>query len=67
MTAQPQTQPTQPAVLSTNIQAARRGAIVTGVDLGEEVIEAAKGLSTGIDFRVGDAKATRVDENERAS
>ena len=36
---------------------AQRGAIVTGVDLGEEVIEAAKQLGAGIDFRVGDAEA----------
>ena len=108
MTAETQTQQTTPAVLPTNIQAARawgaggekydqvsrgiadaidhavdaldpqpgervldvatgtgwaarriadRGAIVTGVDFGEEVIEAAKQLGTGIDFRVGDAEA----------
>ena len=114
MTTPPQTQPTQPAVLSTNIQAARtwdaggekydqvsrgiadaiehavdaldpkpgerildvatgtgwaarriaqRGAIVTGVDLGEEVIEAARALSTGIDFRVGDAEALPFPDN----
>lgn len=36
---------------------AARGAVVTGVDLGAEVIEAARALSTGIDFRVGDAEA----------
>ncbi len=36
---------------------AQRGAIVTGVDLGEEIIEAAKALSTGIEFLVGDAEA----------
>ena len=38
---------------------AARGAIVTGVDLGAEVIEAAHALSNGhdIDFRVGDAEA----------
>jgi len=36
---------------------ATRGAIVTGVDLGAEVIEAAKSLGTGVDFRVGDAEA----------
>jgi SAM-dependent methyltransferase len=36
---------------------AARGAIVTGVDLGAEVIEAAKALGPGIDFRVGDAEA----------
>jgi ubiquinone/menaquinone biosynthesis C-methylase UbiE len=114
MTAQPQTQPTQPAVLPTNIQAARtwsaggekydqvsrgiadaiehavdaldpqpgerildvatgtgwaarriaqRGATVIGVDLGEEVIEAAKELSSGIDFRVGDAEALPFPDN----
>jgi ubiquinone/menaquinone biosynthesis C-methylase UbiE len=114
MTAQPQTQPTQPAVLPTNLQAARtwsaggekydevsrgiadaiehavdaldpqpgervldvgtgtgwaarriaqRGAIVTGVDLGDEVIEAAKALSTGIDFLVGDAEALPFPDN----
>ena len=40
-------------------QIAERGALVTGIDLGAEVIEAAKDLSTGsgIDFRVGDAEA----------
>ncbi|MBW2629103.1 MAG: class I SAM-dependent methyltransferase [Deltaproteobacteria bacterium] len=114
MTTQPQIQPTQPAVLPTNIQDARtwgaggekydqvsrgiadaidhavdaldpqpgehildvatgtgwaarriaqRGATVTGVDLGEEVIEAAKALSTGIDFRVGDAEALPFPDN----
>lgn len=38
---------------------AKRGAIVTGVDFGAGVIEAAKSLSNGagIDFRVGDAEA----------
>ncbi|MGB8328506.1 MAG: class I SAM-dependent methyltransferase [Polyangiales bacterium] len=36
---------------------ASRGAIVTGLDLGAEVIEAAKSLSSGIDFLVGDAEA----------
>ena len=38
---------------------AERGAIVTGVDFGAGVIEAAKSLSNGasIDFRVGDAEA----------
>lgn len=36
---------------------AARGAVVTGVDLGAEVIEAAKVLGPGIDFRVGDAEA----------
>ena len=42
---------------------ALRGAIVTGVDLGEEVIEAAKALSTGIDFLVGDAEALPFPDN----
>ena len=36
---------------------AARGATVTGVDLGAEVIEAARALSTGIDFLIGDAEA----------
>jgi len=114
MTTQPQTDPSQPAVLPTNIQAARtwgaggekydqvsrgiadaiehavdaldpqpgervldvatgtgwaarriaaRGAIVTGVDLGTEVIEAATALGTGIDFRVGDAEALPFPDN----
>jgi SAM-dependent methyltransferase len=35
---------------------AGRGANVTGVDIGEGVIEAAKRLAPGIDFRVGDAE-----------
>jgi ubiquinone/menaquinone biosynthesis C-methylase UbiE len=40
-------------------QIAERGAVVTGVDFGAGVIEAAKALSNGtpIDFRVGDAEA----------
>jgi SAM-dependent methyltransferase len=42
---------------------AQRGAIVTGVDLGEEMIEAAKQLGTGIDFRVGDAEALPFPDN----
>jgi SAM-dependent methyltransferase len=42
---------------------AARGAIVTGVDLGEEVIEAAKLLSPDIDFRVGDAEALPFPDN----
>jgi len=42
---------------------AARGATVTGVDLGAEVIEAAKQLSTGIDFRVGDAEALPFPDN----
>jgi len=36
---------------------AARGATVTGVDIGEAVITAAKALSPDIDFRVGDAEA----------
>lgn len=42
---------------------AARGAVVTGVDLGAEVIEAAKALSSGIDFRVGDAEALPFPDN----
>jgi SAM-dependent methyltransferase len=42
---------------------AARGAIVTGVDLGEEVIEAAKSLSSDIEFRVGDAEALPFPDN----
>ncbi len=42
---------------------AARGAIVTGVDLGAEVIEAARALSSGIDFRVGDAEALPFPDN----
>jgi ubiquinone/menaquinone biosynthesis C-methylase UbiE len=34
-----------------------RGAIVTGIDIGAGVIEAAKALAPDIDFRVGDAEA----------
>jgi SAM-dependent methyltransferase len=34
-----------------------RGAKVTGVDIGEGVIEAAKRIAPGIDFRIGDAEA----------
>jgi ubiquinone/menaquinone biosynthesis C-methylase UbiE len=114
MTSAAATQPTQPAVLPSNIQAARtwgaggekydqisrgiadaiehavdaldpqpgervldvatgtgwaarrvaqRGAIVTGVDLGDEVIEAARALDTGIDFRIGDAEALPFPDN----
>jgi ubiquinone/menaquinone biosynthesis C-methylase UbiE len=114
MNTEPQSQSPQPAVLPTNLQAARtwgaggekydqvsrgiadaiehavdaldpqpgerildvatgtgwaarriaaRGAIVTGVDLGAEVIEAAKALGTGIDFRVGDAEALPFPDN----
>lgn len=36
---------------------AGRGAKVTGVDIGQGVIDAAKALSTGIEFRVADAEA----------
>lgn len=36
---------------------AGRGARVTGVDIGRGVIDAAKALSTGIEFRVADAEA----------
>ena len=42
---------------------AARGAIVTGVDLGAEVIEAARQLSSGIDFRIGDAEALPFPDN----
>lgn len=44
---------------------AGRGATVTGVDLGAEVIEAARTLSNGhgIDFRVGDAEALPFPDN----
>ena len=42
---------------------AARGAIVTGVDLGAEVIEAAEALSPDIDFRVGDAEALPFPDN----
>lgn len=42
---------------------AARGAIVTGVDLGAEVIEAARALGTDIDFRVGDAEALPFPDN----
>ena len=42
---------------------AARGAVVTGVDLGAEVIEAAKALSTGIEFRIGDAEALPFPDN----
>ena len=35
---------------------ASRGARVTGVDIGQGVIEAAKTLGPGIDFRIGDAE-----------
>jgi len=44
---------------------AARGATVTGVDLGTEVIEAARTLSNGhhIDFRVGDAEALPFPDN----
>jgi SAM-dependent methyltransferase len=36
---------------------ATRGAFVTGVDIGEDVITAARDLTPSIDFRVGDAEA----------
>jgi len=36
---------------------AARGAVVTGIDIGEGVIEAARRLGPGIDFQVGDAEA----------
>lgn len=42
---------------------AARGAIVTGIDLGAEVIDAAKALGSGIDFRVGDAEALPFPDN----
>jgi SAM-dependent methyltransferase len=44
---------------------AKRGAHVTGIDLGAEVIEAAKELSrgSGIDFQVGDAEALSFPDN----
>lgn len=44
---------------------AARGATVTGVDLGTEIIEAAQTLSNGypIDFRVGDAEALPFPDN----
>jgi len=42
---------------------AARGAIVTGVDLGAKVIEAAKALGTEIDFRIGDAEALPFPDN----
>ena len=44
---------------------AARGASVTGIDLGAEVIDAAKALSNGadIDFRVGDAEALDFPDN----
>jgi SAM-dependent methyltransferase len=36
---------------------AARGALVTGVDIGEDVITAARDLAPSIDFRLGDAEA----------
>src|SRR6185436_3370370 len=46
--------------------AARRiaalGAKVTGIDLGAELIEAAKRLAPGVDFRVGDAEQLSFDD-----
>ena len=41
---------------------AARGAIVTGIDFGEGVIEAAKRLGPGITFQVGDAEALEFDD-----
>lgn len=41
---------------------AARGAVVTGIDIGEGVIEAAKRLGPGITFQVGDAEALEFDE-----
>jgi ubiquinone/menaquinone biosynthesis C-methylase UbiE len=38
---------------------AARGSAVTGVDIGEGAIDAAKGLGPGIAFEVGDAEALR--------
>lgn len=45
---------------------AERGALVTGVDLGAEVIEAARTLSkgAGIEFQVGDAEALPFADNQ---
>ena len=39
-----------------------RGANVTGIDIGEGVIEAAKHLAPGIDFRIGDAEALEFED-----
>lgn len=39
-----------------------RGAVVTGIDIGEGVIEAANRLGPGITFQVGDAEALEFDE-----
>lgn len=41
---------------------AARGATVTGIDIGEGVIEAAKRLPPGITFQVGDAEALTFDD-----
>jgi 2-polyprenyl-3-methyl-5-hydroxy-6-metoxy-1,4-benzoquinol methylase len=41
---------------------AARGARVTGIDIGEGVIEAAKRLAPGITFQVGDAEALTFDD-----
>ena len=41
---------------------AARGATVTGIDIGEGVIEAAKRLAPGITFQVGDAEALAFDD-----
>lgn len=41
---------------------AARGARVTGIDIGEGVIEAAKRLAPGVDFQVGDAEALAFED-----
>ena len=41
---------------------AARGAVVTGIDIGDGMIEAAKRLGPGITFQVGDAEALEFDE-----
>jgi SAM-dependent methyltransferase len=41
---------------------AARGATVTGIDIGEGVIEAAKRLGSGINFQVGDAEALEFED-----
>jgi SAM-dependent methyltransferase len=41
---------------------AARGAVVTGIDIGEGVIEAAKRLGPGINFQVGDAEALAFED-----
>ena len=42
---------------------AARGAIVTGVDLGADVIEAARALGGGIEFLIGDAESLPFPDN----